>query len=265
MNKNTEFVKRIKETLTKKYNSSKTISIYLNEIKNFIQEKNPYLLNNKDIEEYLLKFENSSRSKQNQVIASLKFLYLIILKRKNFKYRFIRAKKKEKIPFIYSKKQTTDIIYNIKNLKHKTICSLIYSCGLRISEIINLKIEHILKGQNLIKIENGKGGKDRLIPISNDVLNLLRKYYIEYKPKIFLFEGYSKNNQYSCKSINNIIKNNFGNKFHAHLLRHSYATHMVENNVEISKIQKLMGHKNISTTQLYMKTANIYNNIPFLL
>lgn len=259
------FLKKCEDFLSRRYNSEQTIKCYLNEIKWFIKKFNdPYQINLKDIQTHLDKFKDSGRSKQNQVIASMKCLYLDILGRKNFKYRFIRAKKIDYLPTLMSKEEIKSRLNKIPNLKHKTICSLLYGCGLRLNEVINFKIEHILKNQNLIKIVQGKGAKDRFIPISENLLNLLREYYIKYKPKEYLFNGQLEP-QYSEGSIQKIVKKYFGNNFHPHLLRHCYGTHLVESGVELNKIQKLMGHKDIKSTQIYTKTANNLQNLPHLL
>lgn len=257
MIKNTIFLEKCNFFLRKKYSSSKTQKCYLKEIEKFLENVNdPYNISLKgNIIFYLNKFENSSRSKQNQVIAALKCLYLDVLEKKNWNYKFIRAKRIEYLPTLISEENVKNRLNNIENLKHKSICSLLYGCGLRLNEIVNLKIEHVLKGQNLIKIVQSKGNKDRFIPISNNMLALLRNYYIKYKPKEYMFNG-QNNIQYSGKSISMVVKKHFGNKFHPHLLRHCYATHLYEHKVELDKIQKLLGHSNIKTTQIYTKLAN---------
>ena len=265
MDKNINFLEKCNSFLRKRYNSLQTQKCYLKEIKLFIYNFNdPYQITNKNIQSYLDKYKDFGRSKQNQVIASLKCLYVDVLKRKNFKYKFIRAKRIEYLPILKPKQEIIEIISKINNIKHKTIISLLYGCGLRRQEIINLKIEDILGKQNLLKIVQSKGNKDRMIPISNNLLTLLRDYYKEFNPKIYLFEG-QKKQQYSGGSIEKIVKKWFGNNFYPHLLRHCYGTHLYEAKVELSKIQKLMGHDNIKSTQIYTKTANNLQDIPQLI
>lgn len=260
-----DFLTKCKNFLSRRYNSEQTIHCYLNEIKHFVLKfDDPYQINLKDIQEYLDKYKDSSRSKQNQVIASLKCLYLDILGRKNWKYKFVRAKRIEYLPTLKSKEEILNIISKIDNLKHKTIISLLYGCGLRRQEVINLKLEDILGKQFQIKIVQSKGNKDRFIPISENLLNLLKQYYIKYKPKVYLFEGQNKE-QYSGGSIEKIVKKWFGNKFHPHLLRHCYATHLYENKVDLNKIQKLLGHSTLKPTQIYTKLANNLQDIPQLI
>jgi site-specific recombinase XerD len=265
MEKQHIFLKTTENFLRKRYNSEQTLKCYLKEIEWFtLNLKDPYQTNMNDIQQYLDKFKDSSRSKQNQVIAALKCLYVDILERKNFKYKFVRSKKKEYLPTLMSQEEIKSNLNKILNLKHKTICSLMYGCGLRLNEIINLKIEHIIKGQNLIKIVQGKGSKDRFIPVSESLLSLLREYYIKFNPKEYMFEGQSTP-QYSEGSIQKIVKKYFGNQFHPHILRHCYATHLYEQKVDLNKIQKLLGHKDIKSTQIYTKLANNLQDIPKLI
>ena len=179
MERYTKFLSFCYEYLRKKYNSEQTRKCYLNEIKLFLNDINreTHQLNEDDLNKYLSKFIDSSRSKQNQVIAALKCLYLDVLGRKNFKYKFVRAKKIEYLPTLMSKEEVKSRLDKIPNLKHKAICSLLYGCGMRLSEVLNLKLKDVLSKQNLIKIVQGKGKKDRFVPLSENLLKLLREYY----------------------------------------------------------------------------------------
>lgn len=140
-------------------------------------------------------------------------------------------------------------------MKHKAIITLAYSVGLRVSEIINLKIEDIDSKRMIIFIKNAKGKKDRIVPLSNNILELLRKYWLEYKPTIYLFNG-QNSSQYSSGSCNNIVKKYINEKYHFHLLRHSCFTHLIENGTDCRIIQKLAGHSNIKTTEQYLQISN---------
>jgi len=265
--KNTDSLERWKLFLKNKYNSEKTWGCYYNQVYKFLTYVNKYEneLNYDDINLYLDKVvRNYSRSQQNQSISSIRLFYEEILNRKKVVIKFIRAKKKEYLPTLLSQTEIKTCLNKITNLKHKSICSLLYGCGLRLNELIQFKVEHILKNQNLIKVVQGKGAKDRFIPISYNLLQLLRDYYKEYQPKEYLFEGQNNSPQYSAKSVEMIVKKHFGNNFHPHLLRHCFGTHLVEQGVELNKIQKLMGHKDIKSTQIYTKTANNLQNLPKL-
>jgi site-specific recombinase XerD len=125
-----------------------------------------------------------------------------------------------------------------------------YSCGLRVSEVINLKLEDIDSKRMLINIRNAKGGKDRIVKLSDTLLITLRAYFVAYKPKEYLFNG-QFDNQYSTTSCNKIVKKYLGKKYHFHTLRHSSATTMLENGTDLSLIQKILGHNNIKTTMIY--------------
>jgi len=153
------------------------------------------------------------------------------------------------------------------NVKHKTILSLLYSAGLRVSEVINLKITHIDSSRMIINIINAKGGKDRQVMLNQNVLELLRTYFKMYKPREYLFNG-QNSQQYSSRSINEFLKNyadkaGIENKrIYAHLMRHTSFTHMVENGTDINLIQKLAGHSSVKTTLMYTHIShNIIKNI----
>jgi len=141
-------------------------------------------------------------------------------------------------------------ISNIDNLKHKAIISIAYSVGLRVSEVINLMITDIDSKRMIIYINKAKGNKDRIVPLSPDILNLLRIYYKKHKPSLYLFEGQYKN-QYTACSCNKIIKKYLGTEYHFHMLRHSSFTYLLESGVDLRIIQRLAGHKNSKTTEIY--------------
>ena len=129
---------------------------------------------------------------------------------------------------------------------------LAYSCALRVSEVINLKIEDIDSKRMLITIRNSKGRKDRMVVLSPTLLETLRDYYKQYRPKKYLFNGQNHFNlRYSSGSCNELVKKYIGKEYHFHLLRHSGATAMLENGTDISIIQKILGHNNIKTTMIY--------------
>lgn len=148
-----------------------------------------------------------------------------------------------------------NIVNSITNLKHRAIISTIYSCGLRISEAINLKIRDIDSKAMTVKIVNSKGKSDRVIMLSEKLLQLLREYFKEYKPKIYLFEGQG-GGEYSTRSIQQIFKEavkqtKIRKKVTVHSLRHSFASHLLDNGTDIRFIQELLGHRHLSTTQIY--------------
>jgi site-specific recombinase XerD len=164
-------------------------------------------------------------------------------------------KRPKKLPDVLSLEEVKQIIDSIDNLKHKTIISLIYSCGLRISECINLKSSDIDSKRMLIKIVQSKGNKDRYLQLSPKLLELLRIYFKSYNPNENLFQGQFRD-EYSARSIQNILKRalhkcNIKKRITVHSLRHSFATHLLEQGTDIRIIQEILGHKDIRTTQIY--------------
>jgi len=230
---------------------------FLNKIKNY-----PTKLCSYDFQNYIDNYDFTSISQQNQVISSIKFLYEKVLNKKYNKIDFTRPRNEKRLPQIIDKNYLLNQISEIENIKHKTIISLAYSVGLRVSEIINLKIEDIDSKRMIINIRQSKGKKDRIVPLSNNILMLLREYYKKYKSKIYLFNGQNCL-QYSSTSCNQIVKKYLGNKYHFHLLRHSCFTSLLENGVDLRIIQKLAGHKSVKTTEIYTHVSKqLLNKIP---
>lgn len=253
-----KIVEIYKKKLTNKNYSKRTIEIYVCYLQKFLKstKSNPYNISIKEIEAYLLNAEYSSCSQQNQIIGSLKLFAKVILGKKDIHLSKIeRPRKDSKLPDVICPVVLKKSILNIKNLKHKSILMLGYSCALRVSEVINLKISHIDSDRMVINIKSGKGKKDRIVKLSEVLLLTLRDYFKESKPKEYLFNG-QKSLQYSAGSCNKIVKKYIGTKYHFHSLRHSGATTMLENGTDLSVIQKILGHKNIKTTMIYTHISN---------
>ena len=255
-------LKDFEDHLILKRYSKKTIEIYEQQIKRFFAffpKLKPAELKEENVRTYmifLLKEKNISLSYQKQVISAIKFYFEKILGRKAKSYYFNIPKSKEKkLPVILSKKEVLTIINSAKNIKHKAILATIYSAGLRLSEVVNLKIADIDSERMLINIIGGKGKKDRISLLSNELLLLLREYYCHFRPQNWLFEG-KNGKQLSPKSVQKIFYHclhisKLKKKASVHTLRHSFATHLLENGEDIRKIQLLLGHKNIQTTEIY--------------
>jgi integrase/recombinase XerD len=239
--------------LTNKNYSQRTIETYSCYLEKFLKEVNinPYHISTTQIKNYLLNKTYSSVSQQNQIIGSIKLFAKYILNKKQIHLSKIeRPKKQKKLPRVIESNFLKETILNIPNLKHKAILMLGYSCALRVSEVINLKIEDIDSKRMLINIRNAKGSKDRIVKLSPILLKTLRKYFKAYNPVEYLFNGQFLN-QYSTTSCNKIVKKYLGNQYHFHQLRHSGATTMLENGTDLSIIQKILGHNNIKTTMVY--------------
>jgi integrase/recombinase XerD len=238
--------------------SKRTSDNYLSHIKRFINsifDKQIVHLNSKDFQSYLDNYKFTSVSQQNQVINAIRFLYKEGLNKKYDKVSFKRPKSEKKLPQVIDTQFILNQLSKIKNLKHKVILTLAFSVGLRVSEIINLKIEDIDSKRMIIHIKNAKGRKDRVVPLSQNVLELLRKYYLEYKPVEYMFNG-QNSNQYSIKSCQNIFKKYIDPKGHIHTLRHSCFTNLLENGTDLRIIQKIAGHSNVKTTEIYTHVSN---------
>ena len=167
-----------------------------------------------------------------------------------------RPKRAKVLPNVLSKEEIKLILNAHSNIKHKTMLSLIYSCGLRRSELINLKIADIDSNRNIVIIRQAKGKKDRIAPLSPKILEMLREYYVAYKPSIWLFEGQNGNEQYSDQSLQSVLKQalvkvKITKPVSLHWLRHSYATHLLESGTDLRYIQELLGHNSSKTTEIY--------------
>jgi integrase/recombinase XerD len=168
-----------------------------------------------------------------------------------------------KLPAVMSVQEVYDVINAISNLKHKTLITLLYSTGMRLAEISNLKIEDIDSTLMRIKVVNGKGKKDRFVPLSPLVLEQLRIYYLQYKPTLFLFNGQgAAGRKYSPRSIQHVLQNNLikiglqHKNYSIHSIRHSFATHLIDNGADIQVIQELMGHHHIAQTTQYLHLSS---------
>jgi len=232
--------------------SNNTIKTYLSIIYDFENSVNKHSsrIISKDIQEYLNEYNFTSISQQNQVISALKFLWEKGLGKKYLKIDFTRPRKEKKLPRVIDKDFLLNKISKIENLKHKAIISLAYSTGMRVSEIVSLKIKDIDSDRMVINVRQAKGRKDRIVPLSKNVLNLLRKYFKRYQPNEYMFNG-QNSNKYSTTSCNQIVKKYIGRDYHFHLLRHSSFTALLESGVDLRIIQRLAGHSSSKTTEIY--------------
>ena len=246
---------------SKRY-SDNTIKTYTEALKSFL-----LFYNSKPVEEitnadliiynndYILK-KNLSSSYQNQNVNAVK-LFFRTVENKAMNEELIHRPKRDKVlPNVLSKAEVKDILNALGNIKHRTMLSLIYSCGLRRSELLKLKPADIDSKRNIIIIKAAKGKKDRIVPLSEKVLSMLREYYKSYKPKTWLFEGQKENEPYDDRSLSNVLKQalaktNIKKPVSLHWLRHSYATHLLEAGTDLRYIQEILGHNNSKTTEIY--------------
>lgn len=175
-----------------------------------------------------------------------------------------RPKREKELPNVLSKQEVKLILNALDNIKHKAMLSLIYSCGLRSGELINLEIKHVDSNRNILIIKRAKGKKDRISPLSDKTIELLREYYRQYKPKTYLFEGQNRGEAYDSRSLQQVLKkavrlSKITKPVTLHWLRHSYATHLLEGGTDLRYIQEILGHSSSKTTEIYthVSTKNI--------
>ncbi|MGB5387820.1 MAG: site-specific tyrosine recombinase/integron integrase [Eudoraea sp.] len=251
--------------------ANNTVRTYVSFFEMFInhyKEKELNAINESDIRAFLQKLihKNVSNSYLNQAINAIKFYYEVVLGMPNRFYEIERPRKESKLPTVISKEEVLSIIDNANNLKHKCIIKLLYGSGLRRSELLNLKLVDVDSKRMLIRVKDSKGNKDRYTLLSKTTLEDLRIYYKEWNPREYLFEG-QKGGKYSAASVLKIVKEA---AFRArtkqtvtpHVLRHSFATHLLESGVDLRQIQVLLGHGSSKTTEIYTHVAtNTFKNI----
>lgn len=205
-----------------------------------------------------------SYSFQNQTVNASKLFFREIIKSRIDVETFERPRAQHALPNVLSKEEVKAILDATTNPKHKAMLSLIYACGLRRSEILNLLPSHIDSKRSLLIVKQSKGKKDRIVPISDKTINMLREYYKSYRPQTWLFEGQIPGEQYSEESLAKILKKacrlaKITKPVTPHWLRHSYATHLLEAGTDLRYIQELLGHSSSKTTEIYthVSTKNI--------
>lgn len=258
--KKQEEVKQFVLWMRNKRYSESTILAYSNVIKVLLTwiEKPSNMITNQDILEFNEKFileKKLSATYQSQFINALKLFHQTIYQSKLVVENLVRPKQGRKLPNVLSEEEIENILNACENLKHKSMLSLIYSAGLRRGELLELKHTDINSKRMVIQIRNAKGKKDRIVPLSKSVLVMLREYFIHFKPKEYLFEG-QYGGKYSERALEEALKvavKKAGIIRHVnlHMLRHSYATHLMESGTHLRHIQELLGHKSPKTTQIY--------------
>lgn len=266
-----------KSWLRSKRYSDNTVSTYSDALLVFLRfyrHKPVAEISNQDVitfnNEYILR-QHFSASYQNQIVNAIKLFFKQI---ENAALRVDlvhRPKRAKQLPNVLSKQEVKSILEALNNLKHKAMLSLIYSCGLRCSELIQLRITDIHAQRNLLHLKNAKGKKDRIAPLSNKTIALLREYVKAHRPSVYLFEGQQKGQPYDARSLQLVLKSalaktTISKAVTLHWLRHSYATHLLESGTDLRYIQEILGHKSSRTTEIYthVSTRSIQNiNSPF--
>jgi site-specific recombinase XerD len=208
---------------------------------------------------YCIQQDKISEQQLNSRINAIKFYFEKVLKQEKFFFDIPRPKKPSTLPKVIGTKDIVKLFDQVENPKHLLMLKLCYGMGLRVSEIVQLKVTDIDSTRMQVLLQAAKGKKDRYVPLPQDALEDLRAYYKAYRPKHFLFEG-QYGGQYSARSAQAVfkkamIKAKINKPVGIHSLRHSYATHLLEYGTDITHIQKLLGHKDLKTTQLYAKVS----------
>lgn len=252
---------KTKQQMLLKGFSERTIKSYIESIALLAKYYNtsPDLLTIEQIRDYIehcLIDRKLSKSWLNQLISALKILFCEVLGREWNKLELPRARRDKRLPVIFSRNEVERILNSPKNLKHRTFLMMTYSAGLRVSEVCNLKVTDIDSQRMLVRVVQAKGNKDRYSILSPITLNELRSYWKIYKPKNWLFEGYD-HSAIAVSTAQTIFKQALSKsgvtkKVGIHTLRHSFATHLMEQGVSMPIVQQLLGHKSLKTTSIYL-------------
>jgi len=240
------------------HSTLKSYRIHLINFLSFFEEQDLESLTKADIETYVYKLKvkyKISESKQNSVINAIKFLYEKVYEKPREYYNIQRPKKSQNLPNVLSERETLRLINSPQNIKHKAILYTLYSAGLRISELINLRLKDIRSDQSVIFIKCSKGKKDRVTILAKSLEVLLERYIHKERPSYWLFEG-KEGGRYSTSSIQKIFRravtdSNINPWATPHTLRHSFATHLLQNGVNLRYLQSLLGHSSSKTTEVY--------------
>jgi len=238
--------------------SKETIKNYVSCLKMFFNffgsKEHPLHINESDIKCYLGKFSitNTQRAQHG---AIKKFYEICIGQKEKFKY-IPYARKEQKLPIVLSQDEVQRMFSVCENKKHKVILALLYSCGLRVSELINLKWADIDRSRMVINIIAAKGKKDRQVMLASALIPLLTEYWHEYKSKVYVLNGWKNEPQYTATSVGEVVKQmaakaGINKRVYTHLMRHCSFTHMVENGIDINLVQRLAGHSSVKTTAIY--------------
>jgi site-specific recombinase XerD len=258
------YKQQYKQILESTNYSSKSRQMYLGYFMKFLRYydyKHPAFISNEDIRDYLVLHRDKSESHQDNVINAFKFFFEKVHNTEISDQNFIRPRKGFYLPDYFTQEELASMINYLSNVKHKLLISIGYCGGLRRSELQNLRLEDIDVKKNRLFIRRAKGRKDRYTVLSNNIKGILADYFKEYHPKVYLFESNKPGIKYSTTSMANVLKNTakavgIQRRVHLHMLRHSFATHLLEDGKDITYVQQLLGHADIKTTQKYTHIVN---------
>ncbi|HED37471.1 MAG TPA: integrase [Ignavibacteria bacterium] len=274
----TAIIKRMKEDMQLLGLSQRTQETYLYRAQKIIEyfKKAPEEITNEELRGYFLYLKNIkkyARATETIALCGIKFLFEKTLNKKFDVLNIVRSPRENKLPVVLSREEVKTVLKNIRILRHRACLTLIYSCGLRLHEAVSLKVEQVDGKRMLIHIQKAKGGKDRYVPLPESTLKLLRTYYKTHRNPLLVFPAPGRgeaNESTSTKplpdtSIQTVFKKSLrevgiNKDASVHTLRHSYATHLLEDGTDIRIIQEYLGHKSIRTTMVYTHLTPLLNN-----
>lgn len=262
----TEMRRRMEEELKLRGRSPRTQKAYLDWVARFAQHhrRPPEQMGEEQVRAYLmylLEDQRLSRSTLVQALCALKFFYVHVLRRscEVEDLRFPRHQKR-KLPRVLSESEVRRLLDSAETLKEQVMLMTLYGAGLRLSELIHLQVKDIESGKMQIRVRQGKGGKDRMVVLSPTLLEALRRYFRQYRPTSWLFYGQAPQQPIDERAIQRMVRRlseraGLRERVTTHTLRHSFATHLLEQGAELPFIQQLLGHRNVKTTMLYLRIS----------
>jgi len=259
------YTKQLSDWMEYKRYSPESVKNYVSCLGKFLthfekEATKPSEISAEKIKKFLAQFKETNTHRA--YLCSIKLFYSKIGNQPDKLDRVEYPKSSKKLPIVLSVDEIQRMFNVCENIKHKVILALLYSCGLRVSELINLKWVHLDRSRMVINIIQAKGKKDRQVPLDLKLTELLDKYWREYRSKEFVLNGWKDELQYSERSVGQVIKHlaqkaGIDNKrVYTHLIRHCHATHLVESGTDINIIQRLLGHSNVKTTAIYTHVSS---------
>lgn len=261
----THLRQRMIEDLTIRNYSPRTIKVYVERVAQFAQYfgQSPDGLGPKHIREFqlfLVETKKASWTQFNQSVCALRFLYRVCLGKPWMIEHIPFPKQPKQLPVVLSRQEVTRLFGALRNVKHRTILMTLYATGLRIAEALALQLGDIDSARMLIRVRQGKGRKDRYVPLSGTLLNQLRRYWRYYRPGSWLFPSTDPRRALTAGTVQRVCakaarKAGLSKQVTPHTLRHSFATHHLEAGTNLKTIQVLLGHRNLNTTSIYLHVA----------
>ncbi|MGH1436572.1 MAG: tyrosine-type recombinase/integrase [Lewinella sp.] len=238
--------------------AKRSIESYASMLERFLRHfrKTPENITTKEIYSYLSGMESLGMKKQT--VGAIRLLYTFVSPQPRKLGKITYPRKEKRLPQVYTRQEIERLLLATPNIKHKAILMLAYSSGLRMDEVLSMKLSDIESGQMRVRVNSGKGAKDRYTVLSLQCLTVLRAYWKQHKPKAYLFEG--AGGRYSASSVRQVFERSKQaariTKGTFHTLRHSFATHLLEDGTPLRVIQVLLGHNSSKTTEIYTHVSN---------